>query len=202
MPIHKTYIVRNRSSRGGVPPVRVVLHTTEGHEREGASDVYGIAGYFDNSASQASSHRVVDGEGNSLILVPDAEKAWTQAAFNPTSLSIEQVGFSAYNTNNWIRDYHNGLRYVAGCLVQWHEKYGIRLRHSVSNGICQHKDLGAAGGGHHDCGDFYPERYVTYWARYLFHAKHGHKVRAAAYKKFVESVQRRHGVKHPTVRYR
>jgi hypothetical protein len=33
------------------------------------------------------------------------------------------------------------------------------------HGVCQHVDLGAAGGGHHDCGSAYPFEAVLAMAR-------------------------------------
>ena len=39
-------------------------------------------------------------------------------------------------------------------------------------------------------------------ARYVYHARRGHKLRARAYGRFVRGVQRRQGVKKPTTGYR
>lgn len=197
MPQNLTQNVRNQSSRNGARPKIAVLHTTEGHNRPGVSDLTGLAGWFDNPAAQASSHLGIDQEGNCIRMVPDDAKAWTQASFNPQALAIEQVGFSATSKQQWVKDYHRGLYRVAVALARWHKAYGIPLKHSTSFGVCQHKNLGLAGGGHHDCGPGYPERYVTWWARLVYYRISGRRksARARMYKAFVAGVQRRHGFK-------
>jgi ABC-type cobalt transport system substrate-binding protein len=195
VPKNLTRIVRSRSSRNGTRIARVVLHTTEGHNRPGVSDLTGLASFFDNA--QASSHLGIDAEGNCIRMVPDAEKAWTQAAYNPGSLSIEQVGFASTSRKEWIQGYHLGLYRTAVALAHWHRKYPqISLSHGL-NGVCQHSNLGAAGGGHHDCGDGYPERYVALWARLVYYRITGRRrsPRAAVYKAAVLGVQRAYGMK-------
>lgn len=158
--------VRNRSSRSGnAKPVRVVMHTTESHNRGGRSDVDAIRDYFNNPSVQASSHVIVDMEGHSTTCVPDDEKAWTQAAYNSTSLSIEHIGTSA--GNEWTLA---GLKKSAKFTAYWCRKYDIPVKRSVSHGICAHSDLGAAGGNHNDPGPNFPwKRYlllVAYYKRY------------------------------------
>jgi len=156
--------VRNQSSRGGVKPRLIVLHTTEGHNRRGTSDLEGLAAWFDDPASQASAHKGIDAEGNVITMVPDSRKAWTQCAFNAVALSVEQVGFSSTSKGEWIARYHRGLRTVARQLAHWSIRHRIPLAHSTVRGVCQHKHLGRAGCGHFDCGPGYPERYVRVWA--------------------------------------
>lgn len=90
--------VCNQSSRRGLKPRIIVLHTTEGHNRPGLTDLSGLVRFFDNPASQASSHVANDAEGNDARMVPDESKAWTQAAFNAVALSIEQIGFASQTT--------------------------------------------------------------------------------------------------------
>lgn len=196
-----TALVRNRSSRHGTRPSLIVLHTTEGHNRAGTSDLIGLANWFDNPAAQSSSHVGIDAEGNKVRMVPDGEKAWTQANFNPQALSIEQVGFASKSKRFWITRYHRGLRAVAEQVADWSIKYNIPLKHSTSRGVCQHSDLGAAGGGHHDCGPGYPFKYVLYWARLIAWRKKGRKggwrqANARRYKNAVLRQQRRYAGKH------
>ncbi|HEX6715343.1 MAG TPA: peptidoglycan recognition family protein [Thermoleophilaceae bacterium] len=160
MGAHLTRIVRNQSSRNGIRPRIVVLHTTESHNTAGVNDLIGLAGWFDNPAAQASSHIGNDAEGNDIRLVPDDAKAWTQAAFNSVALSIEQVGQASQST--WpVAQLDNTARWVA----YWSKKYSIPLIHSTTHGVCQHRDLGSAGGGHHDCGSDYPFAKVLQLAR-------------------------------------
>jgi hypothetical protein len=149
----------NRSSRGGVTPRLMVLHSTESTPAPGTdADLKSIAAYFGSSSAQASSHVLTDDDGDSGRCVPDAEKAWTQAYFNPWSLSIEQIGRAAQS--EWPDEQ---LRESARWLAKWSNEFGIPLvRGSVSGstitraGVVTHKQLGSVGGGHVDPGDGYP----------------------------------------------
>lgn len=156
-----TRIVRNKSSRNGVKPRLLVLHTTESHNRPGVGDLQSLASWFDNASAQASAHIGNDAEGNDIRMVPDDAKAWTQARFNSVALSIEQVG-QASQTSWPDAQLDNTARWLA----HWSRKYEIPLVHSVARGVCQHSDLGAAGGGHHDCGPGYPLGEVLQRARH------------------------------------
>lgn len=151
-----TIISPCQSSRGGVKPRLIVLHITVSHNRPGSGDVKAIADYFGRLSTQASSHIINDAEGNDCRCVPDAAKAWTQAAYNPQSLSIEQVEYSDKPRAQWLKDNAKGLENTALWVAYWSVKYGIPLRLSTSSGVCQHRDLGAAGGGHVDCGPGFP----------------------------------------------
>lgn len=190
-------IVRNRSSRRGVRPRLLVLHTTEGSNRPGLSDLIGLAHWFNNPASQASSHLGIDQEGNAVRMVPDADKSWTQVSYNPQALSIEQVGFASTSTRNWVVGYHNGLRRTAQALARWSSKYKIPLKLSTYKGVCEHRHLGAAGGGHHDCGEPYPLQYVIDWAylwRWRFKGSPAHsRPQAALRTRRVLAVQKKYG---------
>jgi N-acetylmuramoyl-L-alanine amidase len=160
MGAHRKRLVRNRSSRNGVKPRLLVLHTTESHNRPGVADLDNLAGWFDNPASQCSSHIGNDAEGNDIRMVPDEAKAWTQARFNSVSLSIEQIGHASQT--RWP---DAQLRNTARWLAFWSRKYGIPLVRSTERGVCQHRDLGPGGGGHHDCGPGYPFDRVLAMAR-------------------------------------
>jgi N-acetyl-anhydromuramyl-L-alanine amidase AmpD len=161
-------LVRNRSSRRGARPRIVVIHTTESHERPGRSDVDAIHSWFDNERSQASSHVIVDAEGHSTTCVPDFDKAWTQASFNPQALSIELIGWASTSRFQWFKK-DRQLRKAAKFTAYWCREYGIPVKRSTSHGICGHVHLGAGGGGHHDPGPNFPwdrfMRYVRYYAK-------------------------------------
>ena len=135
--------VVNQSSRNGVKPRLIVLHTTEAHNRPGLADLHGLVSCFDNPASQASSHIANDADGNDARMVPDERKAWTQASFNSVSLSIEQIGHASQK-----KFPESQLRNTAQWIAHWSKKYGIPITRSLTHGVCQHRDLGAAGGGH------------------------------------------------------
>lgn len=157
--------VVNQSSRYGVKPRLIVLHITVSHNRPGAADALAIADFFNNSSAQASSHLVIDAEGHSVRCVPDGAKAWTQAAFNPQALSIEQVEYADKPRAQWLAENKAGLERTALQVAWWAHKYGIPITHSTYKGVCQHRDLGAAGGGHTDCGPGYPFDWVLARAR-------------------------------------
>jgi hypothetical protein len=157
-----TASVVNQSSRNGLKPKIIVLHTTEGHNRPGLSDLRGLVSFFDNPSSQVSAHVANDAQGNDARIVPDDRKAWTQAAFNSVALSIEQIGFSSQNAFPEAQ-----LRNTARWIAYWSKKFGIPITHSTTRGVCQHKDLGSEGGGHHDCGPDYPLPTVLSMARSL-----------------------------------
>lgn len=192
-------LVRNRSGRGGVRPRLIILHTTEGHNRPGRSDLDGLAGWFDNPAADASSHRGIDAEGHEYLMVPDAEKAWTSGSpWNDFSLNIEQIGFASEHKKYWIKDYHRGLLKTAETIADWSIKYGIPLKHSTRSGVCQHRHVSGPG-GHSDCGPGYPEAYVIYLARLSRWKKQGRprkgRLRARFYRSRILAQQQKYAGK-------
>jgi len=191
MPRSFTHIVR-RTPRDRRPDT-LTLHTTEGANRPGVSDLEGLAAFFERVEADATWG--VDAEGNSCRMKTDGDAPWTNGFHdeNNRSFTIEQVGFAATTAHDWVTEYHNGLRTVAGIAATYKRQGFIDLRHG-HGGINQHKDISGPG-GHTDCGPGYPEKYVTYWARWVYHRRLGHKVRALPYAAFVRGVQRRHGLK-------
>jgi hypothetical protein len=160
-------IVRNKSSRNGVKPRLMVLHATVSHNKKGLSDLKAIGSWFDNPASQSSSHIGVDNEGNSARWVADADKAWTQAAYNSQSLSIEQIlpGNGTEVTDAMYRE-------TARWLARWAKKYNLRLRKArvvrgrvLLSGVIRHSELGSEGGNHNDPGPNYNLAKVLRYAR-------------------------------------
>lgn len=193
MPKNSTSIVRRKPKRSRSSIVRIVLHTTEG-----IMNAEDLPPFF--RRVQADSHLAIDRQGDCVRMVPDDEKAWTQAAYNPGSLAIEQCGFARWSKGYWVRHYHHGLYRTVQALARWSIKYGIPLRHSVSHGVCQHKDLGRVGGGHVDCGPGYPLRYVIVWAQLerLRMLGKNRGPRARALKARVARQQRKYGMKPDT----
>lgn len=164
--VERTRLSPNCSSRNGSPPRRIVLHITVSHNRPGLADIDAILGYFAQGSTDASSHIVNDAEGHDARCVPDHLKAWTQAAYNPDSLSIEQIEYSDRRTRQeWLTKNAKQLDNTAQWIAYWSRKYGIPITHSVKHGVCEHSDLGAAGGGHSDCGPGYPLDVVLEKAR-------------------------------------
>lgn len=157
--------VRNRSDRTAQID-KVVIHTTESSDRDGRSDVDAVHDWFDNPASRASSHVIVDSGGHSTTCVPDGDKAWTQAAFNSESLSIELIGFSSLPRWRWLKRTRQ-LKKAAKFTAFWCRKYDIPAQfiggHTGDSGITGHSYLGEAGGNHGDPGAGFPwERFMRY----------------------------------------
>jgi hypothetical protein len=152
----------NYSSRGGAGVRLLVLHTAEG-----ARTIESLGSYFQGNV-QASSHVGADdkpGVIGEYVRRPD--KAWTQGNFNPACVSIELCGFASWSTSEWRDNHPNMLANCAAWIAEEAAHYGIPIvRLSASQaqgsgrGVCQHVDLGAAGGGHHDCGTGFPMDYV------------------------------------------
>jgi N-acetyl-anhydromuramyl-L-alanine amidase AmpD len=167
-PAGRIDFVRNRSDRRGSDVDLIVIHTTESHERPGRGDVDSIHAWFDNPASQASSHVIIDAEGHSTTCVPDAEKAWTCAAYNSRSLNIELIGWATTSRWQWLKQ-DRQLRKTAQFVAYWSAAHGIpltRVANAVQSGVCGHMDLGLQGGGHHDPGEGFPFDRLIRYAKY------------------------------------
>jgi len=146
----------NKSSRGGAHPTLIVIHATVSHNLKGLGDLKSIGHFFQNPATEASSHVCTDNEGNSARYVLDGDKAWHCAGFNRMSLGIEQI-LPATGAELTEELYRETARWCA----RWSKKYGIPLhRGAVSGtrvtkaGIITHKELGVYGGGHVDPGPY------------------------------------------------
>jgi hypothetical protein len=166
--------VANRSSRNGTRPGMIVIHTTQGTNRKGITDLSGLVTFFDNPAVEASSHVANDGEGNDARLVPDHEKAWTCSNDNPFTLNLEQIGFAETSRRDWYTRYSHQLANTARWIAYWSERWDIPIRRGIApagilirKGVASHKQLGILGGGHWDPGPAYPMRYVILLARYF-----------------------------------
>jgi hypothetical protein len=156
---------QGRSSRYGAKPTRIVLHITVSHNRPGLSDVSGMLSYLYPASVEASAHIVNDAEGHDGRCVEDDYSAWTQAAYNRDSLSIEQIEYADKPRDAWFRENKAQLENTATWIAHWSHLYDIPIKQSTSHGVCQHRDLGAAGGGHSDVGNGYPMDYVLNRAR-------------------------------------
>jgi hypothetical protein len=149
--------VRNFSSRNGVAPRLWVLHYTVSANRLGVGDVNAIVAWFDQTRSQASSHYVIDAEGHCAYIVRESDKAWTQAAYNPVSLSAEVINTGHDSTYAGVA----GLARLAQVLSDSAGRWGIPLQRGavagctvVRPGVVDHAQLGACGGGHGDIAPF------------------------------------------------
>jgi hypothetical protein len=128
----------------------IVLHDSEIANTPGSTaDLTSL--YNVLNGEHLSVHIGIDGDGNTFRMTNDLVIAEHVAAFNPQALGIEQIGFATQTT--WP---DAQIAQTAAWVAYWAGKYDIPLVHSITSGVCQHKDLGAAGGGHHDCGPDYP----------------------------------------------
>lgn len=156
------------SSRGGSSVRLIVLHTAEG-----ARTIEDLGHFFQNSANQVSSHTGADDKRGMIgEYVTRGNKAWTAASFNPVAVQIELCGFAAWSTAEWKNNHHDMLANCADWIREESGKFGIPITklsasqaQGSGRGVCQHKDLGAGGGGHVDCGPGFPIDYVLDMAR-------------------------------------
>ncbi len=132
----------NFSSRGGQKVTMVVLHDCEG-SYDGSID------WFSQACSRVSAHLVLSSDGaEATQMIAWSNKAWAVCDFNSISESIEAAGFSAkgLGAHEWAAlAAITAFRLKANSLP-------CQQASAANNwtGFCQHADLGAAGGGHHD----------------------------------------------------
>ena len=158
----------NYSSRSGATVKLIVLHTAEG-----ARTYQDLGAFFQNKSVEASSHVGIDDTPGTIgEYVKRDDKAWTCANYNGVSVNVELCGFADWSTDTWKNQHHQMLENCAQWIAEEAAHYGIPITalspgeaQGGMRGVCQHKDLGAAGGGHHDCGPGFPMNYVLDLAR-------------------------------------
>jgi hypothetical protein len=138
-------------SRNGEDVVRVVVHrwgvayTTEAAE---ASSYHGVVNFFNNPANEASAHIVFPGSavpGEATQMVAWDDKAWAEAAYNPSSDDIESADAI------WLGHDPQGMAVLARIVAFRLKQRDLPATYSAEKGFCRHADLGAAGGGHTQC---------------------------------------------------
>jgi len=148
----------NYSSRGGAGVRLLVVHTAEG-----ARTIEELGNFFAKSSSGVSSHTGADDKRGVVgEYVKRGNKAWTAANANPVAVQIELCAFASWSRAEW--NTHDAmLDNVAAWLAEEAKHYGLPLTkltpsqaQGSGRGVCQHRDLGSWGGGHHDCGDGFP----------------------------------------------
>lgn len=150
----------NWSNRGGTGVRLVVLHTAEG-----SRTYQSLGSYFSNPAVEASSHVGIDDTPGRIgeYVSADAGAAWTQAYANGYSVAAELCAFAEWDAAEWSR-HPTMLDNTAQWLAEECAAFGIPLvsltadqaQDGHSRGVCDHVDLGQAGGGHWDCGPSFP----------------------------------------------
>lgn len=162
----RTEFIHSYSSRHGVRPTIFTLHLTVSRNVPGWADVNAIVNLF--AHEEASSNFVLDGEGHCAYIVPIEQKAWTQAAGNPFSISVEVIDTgseSVYLQPAGMRQLRVIARFV-------NKQAGIPIRPGkvsssctpVRSGFVQHFDWGICGGGHVDIRPFPVPQIVKYLA--------------------------------------
>ena len=116
-------LVRNQSNRLPNKLKLIVIHSTEGQNLPGVTDLQNLGSWFDNPAAQASAHVGIDAAGNSAMYVLDSRKAWHCASFNGVSLGIELIGRMAQKS--WPSEQE---RKAAKYVAYWSQRHGIPIR--------------------------------------------------------------------------
>jgi hypothetical protein len=152
----------NYSSRGGSGVRLCVVHCSEG-----ATTYQSLGNFFANPSSGVSSHVGIDDSAGVIgEYVRRDFSAWTAAGANPVAVQAElcvpsgaSAGWSAADWNRHPTMLENCGRWIAEeCAA-----FGLPLRQlspaeaqGGAAGVCAHRDLGAWGGNHSDCGNGFP----------------------------------------------
>ena len=142
------------------------------HSSEGAQTYQSLGNFFAQSSAQVSSHVGIDNAVRGTIgeYVKRGNSAWTASNANMVAVQAELCTPSGASAN-WSRDTwlskDTMLRNLADWLKEESKATGIPLTllndsqaQGSGRGICQHRNLGAWGGGHVDCGPNFPIDYV------------------------------------------
>lgn len=154
---------RAHGNRHGVHvPLRIVLHSTESHDRPGNSDIEGVLIYLEGTPELLGVHLCVDEEGRSGQGLPFACIAYHCGGLNTGSIGIEMIGFARFSLRKWYGR-RRQLKKVAKWIAYLSLRFDIPIKRSVEHGVCLHRDVPA--GGHWDPGYGFPTRRVMRWAR-------------------------------------
>lgn len=131
----------NYSSRGGAHVRLCVIHDCEG-------SFEGSISWFAQPRSQVSAHIVLSDDGTRAVqMVAWPNKAWAVCNDNSISESYEAAGYSAKGLGapEW-----QSLAAITAFRLHALGLPPVYASGGNGAGFCQHVDLGAAGGGHHD----------------------------------------------------
>jgi hypothetical protein len=174
MAMREVWIPSPNYSGGRGPYNKIVLHTTEG-----AQDIRSLGNFFANRSAGVSSHFGADNKERGVVgaYVYETNTAWTQGNANQYCLSMELCTPSGAAAN-WSRDYWLNsqttlVRNAADWVAWMAGKYAIPIKALTASqaqtasvkGVCQHRDFGAWGGNHSDCGNGFPMDKVIEWAK-------------------------------------
>ena len=109
----------------------------------------GSVAWLCRTTTKASAHLCLRKDGGEVTqLVPLNRKAWAECDFNGRGASLEIEGFTAQGMAE------ETMRAAAAIAAWYCCAYGVPpvwAQGGPGRGLCQHHDLGAAGGGHVDC---------------------------------------------------
>jgi hypothetical protein len=109
----------------------------------------GSVNWLCRAATKASAHLCLRKDGGELTqLVPLSAKAWAECEFNGRGISLEIEGFTAQGMSE---ETMRSAALVAGWCCRAYGIPPVWAKGGQGRGLCQHHDLGAAGGGHVDC---------------------------------------------------
>jgi hypothetical protein len=151
-------------SGGGLGPRVVAFHTTEG-----STTAESLRNWLTNPSSKVSYHFAVDmshGDNWAANFVRTSDRAWAQANYNGAAVSIAfctpSGAASGWSRDTWLSK--GAMLTAAGRLAgEIARQFNIprtQLNSSQAQGsgrgFCEHKNFGAGGGNHHDCGNGFP----------------------------------------------
>jgi hypothetical protein len=136
----------------------IVVHTAEG-----ARTFEDLGAFFANPANEVSSHAGIDDTPGAVgVYVRRGDRSWTQADYNGTAVSVELCAFAAWDAAEWGR-HPSMLANLSAWIAEEAAAFNLPLvaltpaeAQGGAAGVCQHKDLGAGGGNHSDCGPAFP----------------------------------------------
>ena len=167
MPLQRIQIPSPFFRRGQTKRL-IVFHTAEG-----ATNFTDLGHFFQTNPEQSSSHVGIDNAKLGVVgeYVQPANAAFSCVAFNDFSVNAETCAFASWTTDQWM-SHDTLLRNLAQWAKEEADRFGIPLvaltpaqAQGSGRGVCQHSDLGVAGGDHHDCGPGFPMDYVLTLAR-------------------------------------
>jgi N-acetylmuramoyl-L-alanine amidase-like protein len=151
-------------SSGGAPRRVIAFHTTEGSQTAES-----LRNWLTNPSSQVSYHFAVDNShGNNWCAnyVSPNNRCWAQANFNGSALAIAfctpSGAASGWSRAKWLSmpNMLTAAGRLAGELARQYNIPMVGLNSSQAQGsgrgFCEHKNFGAGGSGHHDCGPGFP----------------------------------------------
>jgi hypothetical protein len=121
-----------------------IYHVTEG-------GYAGAVPWLCRAATRASAHLITRADGTEVSqLVPLMFKAWAECNFNGRGISLEIEGQTAKGLSDATL---RAAAQIGGWVCRAYGIPPVWAKGGQGRGLCQHHDLGAAGGGHVDCSE-------------------------------------------------